>query len=51
MWTLHYKSNLGSFLEEEYKTLGELFEAMDTLFSEFKIISYRVRYKTDGISA
>ena len=46
MWTLHYKSNLGSFLEEQYKTLGEMFEAMDSLHSEFGIISFRVRFVT-----
>jgi hypothetical protein len=50
MWMLHYKSNLGSFMEESYKTLGELFEALDLLHSEFKVVSFRVRYR-DGLSA
>jgi hypothetical protein len=47
MWTLHYKSNLGSFMEEEYKTLGELFEAMDSLKEEFNVVSFRVKFIID----
>lgn len=45
-WILHYKSNLGSFMEEEYDTLGEMYEAMALLFAEYKIISFRIRYVT-----
>jgi hypothetical protein len=44
MWTLHYKSNLGSFMEEEYPSLAAMYEAMQLLYDEFKIVSFRVRY-------
>lgn len=44
MWTLHYKSELGSYMEESYASLGEMYEQMDILFDEYKIISFRVRY-------
>lgn len=49
MWTLHYKSNLGSFEEEEFNTLGEMYERMSILFEEDKIISFRVRFVTNDI--
>lgn len=45
MWTLHYKSNLGSFCEEHYKTLSEMYEAMELLFEEESIRSFRVRWE------
>lgn len=44
MWQLHYKSDLGSFMEEGYKTLGEMFEAIDSLKSQYNIKSFRVRF-------
>lgn len=44
MWQIHYKSDLGSFMEEEYKTLGEMFEAIDSLKSTYGIKSFRIRY-------
>lgn len=44
MWTLHYKSELGSFLEESYKSLSEMYEAMELLFEEHGVRSFRVRF-------
>lgn len=49
MWTLHYKSNLGSFEEETFATLGEMYERMAILFEEDKIISFRIRFVSDDL--